>query len=195
MTNRTNPWFQITETVLDPIEDAAGLPMTTGATAPQQAVTPPEAADQLGVFTPMEAALLWVVGAHGGAGESALAELLHASTTNHRWPRRPDPAPVLLAARTHARGLSAAQLAMRAWASGQTPAVQLLGLVLVADAPGRLPKQLEQRALVLGGGVPHVWRLPWVENYRLGHLDPSENRHVRKILTEINAALSTARLH
>lgn len=62
----------------------------------------------------------------------------------------------MLVARTNARGLRAAQLAATEWASGDVP-VHLEGLVLLADAPGRLPKALKQFVrLVAGGGATRV---------------------------------------
>jgi hypothetical protein len=115
---------------------------------------------------------LWWLGVHGGAGETTLAQLLEGSwETGHAWPqagRQATELPrVVLVARTNARGLRAAQRAAIEWASGSV-AVQLHGLVLVADAPGRLPKPLRDFAHVVAGGVPRVWRLPWVEAWRLG---------------------------
>ena len=44
----------------------------------------------------------------------------------------------------------------------------LHGLVLIADAPGKLPKPLKDFAQVVSGAVPRVWHLPWVEAWRLG---------------------------
>src|SRR5690606_18284474 len=113
---------------------------------PQPDSAPPvDRTDLLGEFVPSETPRLWVVGTHGGAGETTVAELLEGAGTQRRWPREAH-APVLLVARTHARGLRAAQLAMRAWAAGQTPPLELIGLLLVADAPGRLPKPLAHLA-------------------------------------------------
>lgn len=115
---------------------------------------------------------LWWVGAHGGAGESTLEQLLEGSRAmGHAWPHAevgetPLP-PVILVARTSAHGLRSAQLAATEWASGDV-AVNLHGLVLIADAPGRLPKPLKDFSQVIAGGVPRVWRLPWVEAWRQG---------------------------
>lgn len=113
----------------------------------------------------------WWVGCHGGAGATALAAAARAGADAGRfWPVPPSgPAYVVLVARTHATGLGAAQAAARQWAAGGVPpVVQLLGLVLVADAPARLPKQLADDARLIEGGVPRCWRLPWVEALRLG---------------------------
>jgi hypothetical protein len=75
---------------------------------------------------------------------------------------------VLLVARSHASGLCAAQAAARQWAAGVLPYVRLLGLVVIADAPGKRPKPLSELVRLISGGVPQLWELPWVEALRLG---------------------------
>ena len=84
------------------------------------------------------------------------------------------PSRVALVARTSWSGLTAAQRAATEWASGVLgDSVQLVGLVLIPDAPGRLPKPLRDLQHVIAGGVPRVWTLPWVDAWRLGPVDPS----------------------
>jgi hypothetical protein len=111
------------------------------------------------------------MGVHGGAGETTLEQLLAGSrAAAHAWPvaRSTKALPsVVLVARTNARGLEAARRAATEWASGAV-LVQLCGLALIADAPGRLPKPLKDFAQVVAGGVPRVWHLPWVEGWRQG---------------------------
>ena len=130
-----------------------------------------------------EQAAVWWLGAHGGAGESTLEELFSGSrAAGHAWPLAPvgEPAAsVVLLARTHAHGLRAAQHATREWAAGEVR-VRLLGLVLIADAPGRLPHALRQLADLIAGGVPAVWSLPWVEAWRVG--DPPGPANAPKVL-------------
>jgi len=91
-------------------------------------------------------------------------------------------------ARTHAHGLRAAQSAIREWAAGDAP-VLLLGLVLIADAPGRLPHALRQLADLIAGGVPAVWSLPWIEAWRLGEPPAPHNapKVVRRLLLDLRA--------
>jgi hypothetical protein len=118
---------------------------------------------------------LWWVGVHGGSGESTLSRLLPGSrAADHRWPIPPPPVPtpVVLVARTHGSGLRAAQRAASDWASGVVQGVAVLGLVLIADAPGRLPRVLDDFADIVGGGVPRVWDIPWIEEWRRGE-DPT----------------------
>ena len=133
-----------------------------------------------------ERAAVWWLGAHGGAGESTLEELFSGSrAAGHAWPLAPvgaPPASVVLLARTHARGLRAAQHATREWAAGDAP-VRLLGLLLIADAPGRLPHPLRQLAELVAGGVGAVWWLPWVDAWRVG--DPPGPANAPKVLSRL----------
>ncbi|MBO8197269.1 hypothetical protein JW613_02910 [Streptomyces smyrnaeus] len=108
------------------------------------------------------------VGAHGGAGTSTLAEMVGGHDLGRRWPdpSQGEPGRVLLVARTHGSGLRAASRALEALHSGEHPAgVDLLAVVLVADAPGRLPFHLAQRVRVLRS-VADVHRVPWVPAWR-----------------------------
>jgi hypothetical protein len=95
---------------------------------------------------------------------------------------------VVLVARTHARGLKAAQSAMREWAAGHVR-VRVLGLVLIADAPGRLPHELRELAQLIAGGVSAVWSLPWIEAWRVGEPPAPRNapKVVRRLLADLRA--------
>ncbi|MBB6398179.1 hypothetical protein BKA00_005093 [Actinomadura coerulea] len=94
---------------------------------------------------------------------------------------------MLLVARSHAAGLCAAQAAVAQWAAGVLPGVQLIGLAVVADAPGKRPKPLADLMRLIAGGVPRLWDLPWVEAFRLGdppdkvRLPPAYARLVRDV--------------
>jgi Family of unknown function (DUF6668) len=139
---------------------------------------------------------VWWVGAHGGAGESTLEELYSGSrAAGHEWPLQAigkPPARVVLVARTHASGLMAAQRAIRDWAAGDVP-VLLLGLLLIADAPGRLPHGLRQLAALIAGGAPAVWSLPWIEAWRIGDPpDPSNTPEGADRLLEDLQAMTEA---
>ena len=114
---------------------------------------------------------LWLASCHGGAGTSTLAALIPRSASAGRYwptPLPPGQSRVLLVARSHASGLFAAQAAAHQWAAGVLPGVRLLGLVVVADAPGSRPKPLHDLVRLVAGGVPQIWELPWVEALRLG---------------------------
>lgn len=111
---------------------------------------------------------LWIVGAHGGSGESALAGLDETWTgCHHRWPQTlTGPRGCILTARTSTAGLLAAQAALTQWAGSAAGVAEVLGVVLFADAPGRLPRPLKDLAQVVAGGAPRAWLIPWIEAWR-----------------------------
>jgi hypothetical protein len=149
-----------------------------------------------------------VLGVHGGAGESTLADWVDATPAGHAWPTPPaeypwhwpkdaegEPVaqPVLLVAKTSAAGLTAAQAALREWASGSLPGVDVVGLALVADAAGRLPKPLDYFATVVSGAAPVVVRVPWVEQLRLGlDFNPRHDRAVRAAVAALRHLTSSS---
>ncbi|MFJ6729913.1 MULTISPECIES: DUF6668 family protein [unclassified Streptomyces] len=107
---------------------------------------------------------------HGGAGATTLAAVYGGHDCGRSWPGPGEPTSVLLVARTHATGLEAAVRALETFRRGQAPAgLDLDGIVLVADAPGRLPRPLAQRAKQIET-VIDVYRVPWVTDWRLGDL-------------------------
>lgn len=128
--------------------------------------------------------IAWV-NAHGGGGASTLAHALGGADLGTRWPEPADgePGDVLLVARTHAGGIRAASQALNALRMGDHPdGLRLVAVVLVADAPGRLPRQLGQRVRVLRSAA-EVHRVPWVPAWRLGdEVDPLP-RDVRALAT------------
>jgi hypothetical protein len=149
-----------------------------GPSAPQHGVPAPAEDQRLPKFAIPVADTLWWVGVHGGAGETTMAQLLPGTrAAGHRWPIPPPPVPtpVILVARTHGSGLRAAQRAAIEWASGVVQGVAVLGLVLIADAPGRLPRVLDDFADIVGGGVPRVWDIPWIEEWRRGEAPTPDN--------------------
>ena len=174
--------------------DEAASRMRLATAGGQGGVLPPGPRDRLArrLLADDEQAAVWWLGAHGGAGESTLEELFSGSrAADHCWPLTgPDrpPARVVLVARTHAHGLRAAQSAVREWAAGDAP-VLLLGLVLIADAPGRLPHGLRQLADLISGGIPVVWSLPWIEAWRVGEPPAPHNapKVVRRLLSDLRA--------
>ena len=108
-----------------------------------------------------------LLGAHGGAGVTSLlrAGLDQVAVDAHRcWPRAGQ---VLLVARTSTSGLEWARDLARQHASGQAGEVELLGLVLVPDAPGRLPARISGLRDLVSGAFGRTWHLPWLESWRL----------------------------
>jgi hypothetical protein len=175
----------------EPARESAGLQGQAGG---QGGVVLPGPRERLPRrhLDPDEEVAVWWLGVHGGAGESTLEELFVGSrAAGHHWPLtgadRPA-AQVVLVARTHARGLKAAQSAMREWAAGHVR-VRVLGLVLIADAPGRLPHELRELAQLIAGGVSAVWWLPWSEAWRVG--EPPAPRNAPKVVRRLLEDLRT----
>ncbi len=82
---------------------------------------------------------------------------------------------MLLVARTHAAGLAAVHRAVTDFRHEHPAGLDLDAVVLVADAPGRLPRPLAQRVKLLEAAVD-VHRVPWVPAWRLGETDGSPPR-------------------
>jgi hypothetical protein len=192
-----NPWLPHLEPSSEPAE-TPGVPEIVAPAppplTPQPGVAAPDPADQLPRRTLTREELLvpvWWVGGHGGAGETTLARL-HANSraANHAWPISPDPdrrAHTILVARTNHSGLSAAQTALRDWASGSVDA-DLGGLVLIADAPGRLPKELRALEQLVASAAPGTtWRIPWENEWRLGRISAERpSRQLQQLLHHLN---------
>lgn len=200
MGEQHNPW--ITRSIPgEPTSETAqepGASFLTGPQRPQVGIPAPQGADRLPRRTFSHRAALWWVGSHGGAGESTLEKLVPGSlSTDHSWPEPaspdwPQPAKVVLVARTHAAGLRSAQLAATEWASGTVGGIELLGLVLIADAPGRLPRPLKDLVKITTGGVPRTWHIPWVESWRLSEPENvgSCPKYVRSVIAEVTSLLN-----
>ena len=115
----------------------------------------------------------WLLGTHGGAGVTSLIRSGVAGCDAGRmWPATA--AAVVTAARRTAYGLEWARDAARQHASGGVPdGVVLAGLVVVADAPGRVPRRIARFLDLVAAAYPRVWEIPWVEEWRLaGHSEP-----------------------
>ncbi|MFY1703673.1 MULTISPECIES: hypothetical protein [Micromonospora] len=115
----------------------------------------------------------WIA-AHGGAGATTLTQLLGGTDLGCRWPDAElgEPATVMVVARTNAEGMRAMSRALNALREGRHPAgMRLTGLVLLADAPQRLPLALSRRIRVLKSVAP-VHRVPWIPEWRLGRQPP-----------------------
>ena len=187
MQQSLNPW--VTSPTTDISEEETlntYMPPAAVISAPLKGMVEPDAADRLARRTMSGSAALWIIGAHGGAGESRIADLLGARATDHCWPVLQDGSEprVLLVCRADMRGLTAARSALTQWVSGATPKADLLGLAILADAPGKTPKALRDFAAIVGGGAPRLWTLPWVEAWRLGN-DTAPTREFQRFITDI----------
>jgi hypothetical protein len=138
---------------------------------------------------------VWWLGVHGGAGESTLARLFRGTrAAEHRWPvGSPDGAKalVVLVARTSFWGMTAVQGAMREWDQRQRAEVFVLGLVLIAHRPGRLPKDLLRLQRDLQGATEQMWLVPWCERWSAGEIPSRANspKAVEALCAELSVAL------
>jgi hypothetical protein len=196
MQQSLNPW--ITHPALadgaDTAAPEAHVPPAAVISEPLRGMVEPDAADRLARRTVAGSAALWVTGAHGGSGESRIADLIGgARATGHCWPVLQDGSRprVLLVCRADMRGLTAARSALTQWASGAAPEIDLLGLAVLADAPGKMPKPLRDFAAIVCGGAPRSWTLPWVEAWRHGEsTSPPPAREYQRFITDL-ATLAT----
>ena len=198
MSSTRNPWLSQPDTVESQVPEVpeGQLPPATGPLTPQSGVPAPPADRLLPVREQTIAADLWWLGTHGGAGESSLAALVDGwPGAEHCWPHPAagGAANVVLVARTSMTGLRSAQAAATQWASGRAGDANVLGLVLVADAPGKLPRPLRDFARLVSGGVPRTWSIPWIEAWRVGDA-PTSNipRDLRRLIDDLTRLTRTA---
>ncbi len=196
MQHALNPW--VTRPSADePAEETltGAAPPPAAISAPLRGMVEPDAADRLASRNMAGTAHLWVVGTHGGAGESRIADLIEsARSTDHCWPVLPSGAKprVLLVCRADMRGLTTARNTLTQWASGAAPQTDLLGLAVLADAPGKTPKALRDFTALVGGGAPRSWTLPWVDAWR--HTDTTALptiREYQRFITDVTALATT----
>lgn len=140
------------------------LPAPTSADPVRPPATPP--------VTPAPAAAVGIaqrwalVATHGGSGARCLSQVLAgAFRIQKAWPSGDQPA--VLVCRSSARGLLAAQQFARAFRDGEAGDTTLLGLLVVADVPGRVPPALRRLERLVSAAVPAVWQVPWVAQWRL----------------------------
>lgn len=134
---------------------------------------------------------LVLVGAHGGAGTSTLAELTGLADGGHVWPEASGAHPnaVMVVCRGNLDGLDAALHMGRVAASGMLHGVQVWGLVVVADIPERrrkTPPVIEQRIELSKGAYPLVLRVDWIDGLRTRE-EASVPRQSRKTLSELES--------
>lgn len=115
---------------------------------------------------------VWLLGTHGGSGVQCLASVLpHTRCAGKMWPAPGSSGRelVVLVCRGNHSGLSSAQEYARAYRdSDLATGLRLLGVIVSADAPGRIPPPLRRLERLLSGAVPVLGHVPWEPNWRLG---------------------------
>jgi hypothetical protein len=189
-----NPWLSACQTPAE-VAEAAGSDVGVPVWGFDPGI-PVAGTGYLPVVASPARAGVCLVGAHGGAGCSTLARLSGLEDGGRAWPASSGKAnAVVIVARTHAHGLEAARDAAMRYYAGQIGGVALMGLVLVADAPGRrLPGVLASAADLVAGAYPACWRVGWVERLRDGTHRCGERLPARtaRVIEEL-AGLSTER--
>lgn len=130
---------------------------------------------------------------HGGAGVTTLAQVEPRGRLSGPGNWSPDEFMVVVA-RTSASGL----LQAKAFASQDWPgASMVVGLVTVADAPGRLPTGLRHLRRHVAGGYRHAWHIDRVERWRCGEPVTPETtpRAVRSVMNRIADRVAHADPH
>ncbi|AEB44811.1 MULTISPECIES: hypothetical protein [Micromonospora] len=166
-------------TVRRPAVSAGGAGRTRPLTVPVHDDGPAGQRDSLS-----EQGIGWI-GAHGGAGATTLSRLLGGTDIGCRWPdpALAEPARVMVVGRTNLEGLRAVSRALHALRDGRHPAgMRLMGVVLIADAPVRLPAPLLGRIRLLRSIAP-VHRLPWIPALRVGEEPKRLPRQLDRLAT------------
>lgn len=109
------------------------------------------------------APVIWLLGAHGGAGVSTLESMWAPAADSRRgWPAA-DAAPfVVIVARMHAAGLDAAHRLCLQHQAGGAGGCTLLGLVTVAAAPGKPAVSLARRRELVAVAAEASWHIDWI---------------------------------
>ena len=116
--------------------------------------------------------LVWLVGAHGGAGVTSLAAALAPMGDAGRvWPAKDTYRLCVLVGRTTREGLERLHDAALQARAGLAGDVEVLGAILVADTPGGMPKSLQKKLYALESVVPRLWRIDYVPAWREALID------------------------
>lgn len=151
-------------------EDGTARDVPVGLNVPPATEQAPIWREALSTDTPAPA--FWLLGAHGGAGVSALARTWAPAADSRRgWPAADRHRYVVVVARTHRAGLGAAHVLLRQAVGGLTGGCLLLGLITVADHDGILPTTLRRQRDLVEELAPAAWRVPFLPLYRRLTLD------------------------
>lgn len=157
------------------------LETTRGETATSDASFNPKVAADAADFLPIATyrqftaestqPIAWALAAHGGAGASTLSRVLApVADAEGSWPSQDEFPYVAIVCRSTRMGLEAAHSAVLQAQAGRTGGCTLLGVVVVADAPGRVPKSLAQRVSVIEE-LTEVWHVGYETSIREAQID------------------------
>ncbi|MFF2088609.1 hypothetical protein ACFVVM_32900 [Nocardia sp. NPDC058176] len=113
----------------------------------------------------------WLLGAHGGAGVSTLAQMMAPLGDCHRrWPlgRGGESPLVVIVVRETIPGLVQAHSLLRQYHCGMAgPGARLLGMISVANRPGRSSRSIRRYLDLVQQLVPEQgrWQLDWQDEW------------------------------
>lgn len=107
--------------------------------------------------------VIWLLGAHGGAGVSTLESMWAPAADSQRgWPSAEKAPFVVVVARMHTVGLNAAHRLCLQHQAGEVGGCSLLGLVTVAASPGKPDLTLSRRRELVAAAAGASWHIDWV---------------------------------
>ena len=114
---------------------------------------------------------VWLVAAHGGAGVTSLSHVWEPmGDAGQQWPAADEHPWCVVVCRSTKTGLEKAhQAVLQAWAD-RTGGCEVLGVVVVADAPGKLPKSLARKIAVIEE-IVEIWHVPYLAELRLNEAE------------------------
>lgn len=163
----------------------APMPAVRSTTPPPPASARPAASGGAG---------LWLLGTHGASGVRCLAAVLAGTRCAGKvWPEAVgDREPIVLVCRGNHRGLTSAQEYARTYRDSELAAgLELLGVIVSADAPGRTPPPLRRLERLLSGAAPILGHAPWEPSWRLGPPQPGGAEPLPWV-TKLSQALTAA---
>lgn len=145
-------------------DDSTPDPTTpTWITAPSESERAPVWESRLSRKAGEPAPVMWLLGAHGGAGVTTLESVWAPAADSRRgWPAAEKAPFVVIVARMHATGLDAAHRLVMQHRAGAAGSCSLLGLVTVAAAPGKPDVSLTRRRELVAAAAGADWHIGWL---------------------------------
>lgn len=156
----------------------------------KRGITTPERLLEIRFFHRAE---LFIVGAHGGSGESVIAGLdPQWVATGHCFPADGD---LLICCKRSAYGLECGRMALQQHLSGGAGCSRLMGLVLIDDVPGKIPKELKRFSDLVKSLAPATIEVPFDRMLRLEPYPPDEWSGFRRQHSAIASLLRSRNNH
>lgn len=109
---------------------------------------------------------VFLLPAVGGCGVSTLAHSIAPFAETDMFPAADDPNMVVVVTTATYTGVQAAHRIVQQSNDGRAGGCQLLGLVVVTTAGGKIPKPVTQRLAPVESKVRHIWHVDYVDAWR-----------------------------